>query len=75
MLRRTFLATLPLAAAGSSAVMKGEAPGVGEVQQAAAESELPKFQAAGEEKFDRPDVHAGDRPAGASFASRSAALG
>ncbi len=38
-------------------------------------SESPKFQAPGEERFLRPDVHAGDRPAGASFASRSPALG
>jgi gamma-glutamyltranspeptidase/glutathione hydrolase len=37
--------------------------------------EVPKFQPAGAEKFDRPDVHAGDRIAGASFASRSAAMG
>jgi gamma-glutamyltranspeptidase/glutathione hydrolase len=77
MLRRTFLATLPLAAAGSSALMKDGAPeGVG--QTAAAEAgatELPKFQAAGEERFDRPDVHAGDRPSGASFTTRSPALG
>ena len=36
---------------------------------------LPKFQAPGEERFVRPDVHAGDRPAGASFSSRSPALG
>ncbi len=36
---------------------------------------LPKFQAAGAERFVRPDVHAGDRPSGASFASRSPALG
>jgi len=33
------------------------------------------FQPAGARVFERPDVHAGDRPAGASFASRSAALG
>jgi len=38
-------------------------------------SSLPKFQAPGEERFIRPDVHAGDRPSGASFASRSPALG
>ena len=38
-------------------------------------ADLPKFQAPGEEKFDRPDVHAGDRPSGASFSSRSPALG
>jgi gamma-glutamyltranspeptidase/glutathione hydrolase len=36
---------------------------------------LPKFQAAGEERFTRPDVHAGDRPSGASFTTRSPALG
>ena len=33
------------------------------------------YQPAGDPRFDRPDVHAGDRPAGASFASRSAAMG
>ena len=76
MLRRTFLATLPLAAAGSAGLAKGEAPGGHEAAQAeGASSELPKFQAAGEDKFDRPDVHAGDRPAGASFTTRSPALG
>jgi gamma-glutamyltranspeptidase/glutathione hydrolase len=76
MLRRTFLATLPLAAAGSSALMKGEAPGRSETgQRSATEGALPKFQAADEDKFDRPDVHAGDRPAGASFTTRSPALG
>jgi gamma-glutamyltranspeptidase/glutathione hydrolase len=32
-------------------------------------------QAPGQELFERPDVHAGDRPSGASFASRSPALG
>ncbi len=33
------------------------------------------YQTEGAERFERPDVHAGDRPSGASFASRSAALG
>ncbi len=33
------------------------------------------YQPEGAERFERPDVHAGDRPSGASFASRSAALG
>ena len=37
--------------------------------------EPPKFQPAGADIFSRPDVHAGDRPSGASFASRSAAFG
>jgi len=36
---------------------------------------LPPYQRAGAPDFVRPDVHAGDRPAGASFASRSAAMG
>jgi gamma-glutamyltranspeptidase / glutathione hydrolase len=76
MLRRTFLATLPLAAAGSSALIKdGVAEGVGQAAAGEAVPELPKFQAAGEERFVRPDVHAGDRPSGASFTTRSPALG
>ncbi len=33
------------------------------------------YQPEGAGRFERPDVHAGDRPSGASFASRSAALG
>jgi len=37
--------------------------------------DLLKFQPAGAEQFNRPDVHAGDRAAGASFATRSPALG
>jgi len=36
---------------------------------------LPPYQTAGAERFERPDVHAGDRLSGASFASRSAAMG
>src|ERR1700721_222801 len=76
MRRRTFLATLPCAAAGTipssketAGILADSAPGS---DQSPA---LPEFQAAGAEKFDRPDVHAGDRIAGASFASRSAAMG
>ena len=75
--RRTFLATLPMAAAGSSALMKEDVSRAetGQKQTSAGPEELPKYQLAGAERFVRPDVHAGDRPAGASFASRSAALG
>jgi gamma-glutamyltranspeptidase/glutathione hydrolase len=36
---------------------------------------LAGFQPAGARGFERLDVHAGDRPSGASFASRSAAMG
>nr|WP_218892403.1 gamma-glutamyltransferase family protein [Edaphobacter lichenicola] len=39
------------------------------------EGSTPKFQPAGAERFIRPDVHAGDRVSGASFASRSAVMG
>lgn len=39
------------------------------------DTSLPKFQPKGAETFVRPDVHAGDRISGASFASRSAAMG
>src|ERR1700761_6501230 len=72
MRRRTFLATVPattLAMAAFSGPARGAEP------DKAAPSELPKFQPEGEQSFERPDVHAGDRPAGASFASRSAAFG
>jgi gamma-glutamyltranspeptidase / glutathione hydrolase len=69
--RRTFIATLPFAAASTQALAQtNPAPGGG-----AAPTDLPKFQPPGAVRFDRPDVHAGDRPAGASFGSRSAAFG
>src|ERR1700728_1691278 len=76
MRRRTFLATLPLAAAGTitsakeaAGILANSAPGS---DQSPA---LPEFQPSGADRFLRPDVHAGDRPAGASFSSRSPALG
>ena len=71
MRRRTFLATLPLAAAGA-AVLPTE---FAAAQNPTTPMPLPKFQATGEERFTRPDVHAGDRPSGASFSTRSPALG
>ena len=73
MRRRSFIAALPLAAAGSMASAASSNPF--SQTDGAAMKDLPKFQPAGAEKFDRPDVHAGDRIAGASFASRSAAMG
>lgn len=66
MKRRALLAALPLAAAGARA--SGGPPTPAPVTPA-------PFEPAGAERFVRPDVHAGDRPAGASFATRSAALG
>jgi gamma-glutamyltranspeptidase/glutathione hydrolase len=71
MRRRTFLTTLPLAAAGTLASTKLPA----QEDPTEKPSALPKFQAPGEERFIRPDVHAGDRPSGASFSTRSPALG
>jgi gamma-glutamyltranspeptidase/glutathione hydrolase len=68
MRRRTFLATVPLAAAGTLvSAQTTHAPDDKPV--------LPKFQSPTDERFIRPDVHAGDRPSGASFSTRSAALG
>jgi gamma-glutamyltranspeptidase / glutathione hydrolase len=60
MRRRTFIAAAPLVAVAATArAGQGAAP----------------FQPQGAEHFERPDVHAGDRPVGASFASRSAVYG
>jgi gamma-glutamyltranspeptidase / glutathione hydrolase len=84
MRRRTFIQTLPLAAAGTAASLKSNATGLGHGdsgQSGPGETglretgELSKFQAEGAEQFIRPDVHAGDRPSGASFTTRSPALG
>jgi gamma-glutamyltranspeptidase/glutathione hydrolase len=65
MRRRTFIAAAPLAVAGLS-VRAGAQPPAGPLRAA---------WAPGETNFDRPDVHAGDRPVGASFASRTAVYG
>ena len=77
--RRTFLATLPaVAGAGSAMLASAQAghPSQGPGQGAPpTSSSNPRFQAAGEERFARFDVHAGDRPSGASFSSRSPVLG
>jgi gamma-glutamyltranspeptidase/glutathione hydrolase len=66
MRRRSFLAALPATAFAARALAQSPPP---------ASPDLPKFQPDGARRFDRPDVHAGDRPSGASFASRSAAYG
>jgi gamma-glutamyltranspeptidase/glutathione hydrolase len=72
--RRSFIAALPLAAAAAPAIASAQ----GAPPPAAGEADAggqPGFQPAGQSRFIRPDVHAGDRPSGASFASRSAAFG
>jgi gamma-glutamyltranspeptidase / glutathione hydrolase len=73
MRRRSFIASLPLAVAGSISIANSE-KALGQ-NAASSEPELSKFQPAGAERFVRQDVHAGDRVSGASFASRSAAMG
>ena len=80
--RRTFLSALPAAAIGSSLLAQTATPGtpgpVGPGQGGAptpAAPPLAKRWNEGEPRFLRPDVQAGDRPFGASFASRTAAYG
>ena len=65
MRRRTFIAAAPLVAAGLSTRVGAQPP---------VAPPAPAWTS-GEIGFDRPDVHAGDRPVGASFASRTAVYG
>ena len=74
--RRTFIAALPAASlipAAARAQAKHN-PGPGQGGAPAANAPAP-FWSDGDERFLRPDVHAGDRPVGASFASRTAVYG
>ena len=74
--RRTFIAALP-AATLIPTVARGQAkrnPGPGQGGAPVADAP-PQFWPDGDERFLRPDVHAGDRPVGASFASRTAVYG
>ncbi|WP_076071797.1 gamma-glutamyltransferase family protein [Sphingomonas montana] len=86
MRRRTFIASLPAAALVPTAALaqaaatggaKAAAPGDGAAPQppTPAGAPLPPVWEPGADRFIRPDVHAGDRPVGASFASRTAAYG
>ncbi len=76
MRRRTFLQTIPLAVATSTLAPRNGAAKPSPLNPAdGTETALPKFQPAGAERFIRSDVHAGDRPSGASFATRSPVLG
>ena len=67
MRRRTFLAALPLVAAGAVAGAQ-RVPGANPSR--ASDPQPPE-----EARVVRPDVHAGDRPVGASFGSRSPVYG
>src|SRR5947209_8381284 len=77
MRRRTFLAAVPAVAVGAAleaaprAAPRGKSAGPAPTE----EGKLPAFEPQGADSFIRPDVHAGDRPVGASFASRSAVYG
>ena len=71
MRRRTFVASLPLAALGTAALSQTPTP----AGRSDTPAPVPGFQSPDAVRFDRPDVHAGDRPVGASFASRSATFG
>lgn len=70
MRRRTFIAALPAAAAIPALAQTNrgtEGPGQGSAP-------APRWDA-GQDRYRRPDVGPGDRPVGASFASRTAAYG
>jgi gamma-glutamyltranspeptidase/glutathione hydrolase len=75
MQRRSFLATLPLVATGAGPLSGADHAHARTAADDGFAPPLPKFQPAGTERFERPDVHAGDRPSGASFATRSSAMG
>lgn len=66
MRRRTFLATMPAAAA---------LPILARPADAADSAPLPARWVPGQDRFLRPDMSGGDRPIGASFASRTAVYG
>jgi gamma-glutamyltranspeptidase/glutathione hydrolase len=65
--RRQFIAALPAAAVA--------APLAAQSSKGETSPPLPGFADPGAETYIRPDVHAGDRPVGASFGSRSAVYG
>ena len=71
MRRRHFLAAAPLAAVGLSLPTASVRAQTRRMES----EERPGSAPAGADRFDRPDVHAGDRPVGASFGTRSAAYG
>jgi gamma-glutamyltranspeptidase/glutathione hydrolase len=70
MRRRFFLATLPFVAASATAGAPRKDSSVPD-----GTGPQPGFEPPDAQKFERPDVHGGDRPVGASFGSRSAVFG
>ena len=86
MRRRTFIASLPAAALPAAALPANAfaqagapgpqgAPAAGQGGAPQPKEPLPGRWEAGQDRFVRPDVGPGDRPVGASFASRSAVYG
>lgn len=75
MRRRTLLAAVPAAALLPTAgLAEGPKPKAAPATPKPDASAPPVWEA-GADRFLRPDVHGGDRPVGASFASRTAAYG
>jgi gamma-glutamyltranspeptidase/glutathione hydrolase len=79
MRRRTFIAAMPAVTLAPAALAQSNSapPGGGQggAPMPASDPTPPPVWAEGEARFLRPDVQAGDRPVGASFASRTAAYG
>src|SRR5580700_2731222 len=76
MRRRTFLTSGPAAALSAPLIAMdgGDAGAVDTMPVGGSDAGPPVWQA-GEESFVRRDVHSGDRPVGASFATRTAVYG
>ncbi|NJR77236.1 gamma-glutamyltransferase family protein [Sphingomonas corticis] len=81
MRRRTFLASIPAAVLADTALAQEGTPGsqgapaAGQGGAPQPREPLPTRWKVGEDRFVRPDVGPGDRPVGASFASRTAVYG
>jgi gamma-glutamyltranspeptidase/glutathione hydrolase len=77
--RRSFVAALPVAAAAAGPALAqcaAEAGAKASTPTPATNPDRPTgYWPKGATRYIRPDVHAGDRPVGASFASRSAVYG
>src|SRR5260221_8357253 len=71
MLRRTFLASIPATAIAAPLLAQARSAW----PPAPPKPDAPARWEPDAIRFDRPDVHAGDRPVGASFASRTAVYG
>ncbi len=75
MRRRAFLAALPAATIAAPLLAGRDGSPAAAPASSPAGPPPPPIWAEGEPRFVRPDVRAGDRPVGASFASRTAAYG